>query len=109
MAESTYLYRAFCEHGGLLYVGITTDYNRRLRQHAFGSEWWSETERVTVIRYRTRWAARRAERYIIEHHHPLYNVAGRPMLPPDAEFKNVIDPVMPGVAILDGPRAHGHV
>ena len=103
MPEQTFLYRAFCEHGGLLYVGITDNYERRLRQHAFGSEWWPSTDRITVVRYRTRWSARRAERYVIEHDNPVHNLAGAPLVPSPAEVHAVIDPVLPGVIVLNGP------
>lgn len=101
--QPTYLYRAFCTHGGLLYVGITTDYQRRLRQHAFGSEWWGDTSRVTVARYRTRWAAARAERYVIEHQNPRHNIAGLPLAPSDAERVAVVNAMLPGVIVIDGP------
>lgn len=74
MAE--YLYEAFCKYQGLLYVGITNDFQRRIRQHRATKDWWPEVDCVPVSEFTDRFSARRAELATIRHDHPSHNVDG---------------------------------
>lgn len=56
----------------LLYVGITDDYGRRMRQHA-EKKWWKDIEKVTVQKFPSRVAAAEAEKVAIREELPLHN------------------------------------
>src|SRR5262245_15349332 len=68
-----WLYRHFDAEGMLLYVGITSDPERRDRQHTRDSEWSRRVVTTTMERYSTRVAAFVAERSAIIAEYPIYN------------------------------------
>jgi predicted GIY-YIG superfamily endonuclease len=99
--DGTYVYRAYCRCGDLLYVGMTSDLFQRFAGHRSQrwplSPWESKTARVEYAIYRTRREAARAEAHLIRTLNPLFNVQGmiphprwRPLPPPrfltDAEL-----------------------
>ena len=74
--EPTWLYQARCAHGGLLYVGIAYDVQRRVSQHRSTKSWWPEVDTVFAQRFETRAEAARLESAIIAGERPRYNIAG---------------------------------
>lgn len=72
--KPTVLYRAFDRHGQLLYVGITIDAQKRLKQHGWRSAWWPLCARVEQQIFADRRSALDAERDLIETLRPPYNV-----------------------------------
>lgn len=73
----TSVYRLFDAAGRLLYVGMSQDVARRLRQHSTLQAWWPAVARVTTVEYPSRYAARRAERDAIAAENPVHNIADR--------------------------------
>jgi len=72
----TWVYQLCCEHGGLLYVGIAVDLDRRLAQHRKTKAWWSEVAHVVAHQFPTRDDARLAELDAINLRQPIYNIEG---------------------------------
>ena len=72
---SQYIYRLYASNEQLLYIGITNDPNRRFRDHAGQSRWYS-----LVVRHDTRRLdcdeneAKKIERLAIIKEQPLHNV-----------------------------------
>ena len=69
------LYRLRSMSGDLLYVGITTNWPSRMKQHQADKPWWSEVaniELVSVIGTRSQIEA--IEKAIIKNEAPTYNV-----------------------------------
>ena len=66
------VYRVYGVHR-LLYIGKTTRLLERLGAHARHSCWWSEADRVEVIRFESEVAADEAERVAIQSENPPYN------------------------------------
>lgn len=73
-ARPTTLYRAFGADGTLLYIGISVDADRRIRQHAKCKPWWPEVARVEREIYASQWNAAAAERAAIQRESPVHNV-----------------------------------
>ncbi len=69
----TALYRLFGAEGELLYVGITTTPEVRLKQHAFDKPWWGDVAESKVEWFPTRVDAERAEREAIRKDAPKWN------------------------------------
>jgi predicted GIY-YIG superfamily endonuclease len=100
--EVTYLYQSACPHGALLYVGITSNYKRRLSEHASHSGWWSEASLITVRSYPTRAAALRAETWIIKNEHPVWNIHGRvDKFPIGEEYEALVVTALPGAVVIE--------
>lgn len=71
----TYLYRFYDVGGQLLYVGITGDLPRRMREHGKKKEWWVWVARMEVRVYPSRLLAAVNEHEAIETEDPRYNSA----------------------------------
>lgn len=67
------LYRFYGAGGTLLYIGITNEIPRRLKQHNKDKPWWLGVSRIDVEHYPTRHAVLEAERRAIMAEKPLYN------------------------------------
>lgn len=67
------LYRHFDADGALLYVGITNDPRRRLKQHKRTARWSEQIASVTVKWLADRDEAIAAERKAIAEERPLFN------------------------------------
>lgn len=67
------LYRFFGAGGTLLYIGITNEIPRRLKQHSGDKPWWLGVSSITVEHYPSREAVLEAERRAIITEKPLYN------------------------------------
>lgn len=80
--QPTWVYQAMCEHGGLLYVGVAYDIQRRLAQHRHTKTWWPEVDILLATHYKTRRQALDIEGRMIRDRHPLYNIAGKPRFTP---------------------------
>lgn len=74
VSDRTALYRLYDCDGTLMYVGITSNPERRFSQHASDKPWWPNVTRKAVEWYSTRSAAELAEEAAIRLRHPLYNV-----------------------------------
>ena len=70
-----YVYRGFDESGRVLYVGCTSDLERRLRQHARGVG--ALVARWDSCAYGNRADALRVERALIFFHQPRLNILGK--------------------------------
>lgn len=70
----TALYRHFDEAGQLLYVGISLNSMKRLRQHSAKAHWFTEISRVEIEWLPTREQAIKAEAKAIHHEKPKWNV-----------------------------------
>lgn len=68
-----YLYRAYDSNQTLLYVGISSEWHKRLHTHEKTSEWIEQADWVKLERYDTREEVAKAERLAIETEQPLYN------------------------------------
>lgn len=72
--DGTYVYRAYCRCGDLLYVGITNDIFTRMTAHRrTRAEWELKMIRLEWDHYRTRRDAARVEQRLIATLYPLYN------------------------------------
>jgi predicted GIY-YIG superfamily endonuclease len=69
----TYLYRHYDKHNNLLYVGISVNALRRLKQHK-KKRWYSQIAKVTLETYPTRNKALQAEEKAIKSEKPYWNV-----------------------------------
>ncbi|OAN35077.1 hypothetical protein A4X17_11385 [Plantibacter sp. H53] len=85
----TFVYRAFSSSGSLLYVGIASDWKRRLKQHSKYSRWYRDAGTVRVEVYSTRAEAFAAESWAITYEFPEWNG--------DSQWKHC--PFIPPVAI----------
>lgn len=72
---TVYLYRIYGAKSRLLYVGITTDLEKRLGQHSEKS-WWTEVRAIESQTHESRANARAAEVEAIRSERPIYNRAG---------------------------------
>jgi hypothetical protein len=70
----TSLYRYYDRHGALLYVGISEDWELRLKNHQRYSEWFPYAYQLCLEHHRSRKSAQAAEREAIRSEWPLYNV-----------------------------------
>lgn len=70
-----FVYRIFDVRGNLLYVGLTHDVSKRLRDHAGTKSWWAEVDpaRTLVAPYPSHADAARAELAAIEAEGPRCN------------------------------------
>lgn len=85
MTSITYLYWLWDREGQLLYVGITDDVDRRMRDHAKDKFWWGDVKRTTKIAFQTRYEALWAEWAVIATSRPVYNRSLAPPPVPRAE------------------------
>jgi hypothetical protein len=73
------LYRFYGAGGTLLYIGITNEIPRRLKEHNGDKPWWLGVANITVEHYPSRKSVLEAERRAIIAERPLYNdVYNRP-------------------------------
>lgn len=72
-SERTALYRLYSEDGVLLYVGITSNLERRFAQHAADKDWWPKVARREVEWYGSRRSAECAEEAAIKARIPRHN------------------------------------
>jgi predicted GIY-YIG superfamily endonuclease len=70
----TYLYKLYDQNNKLLYIGITTDYKVRFKNHANNQSWWNKVSRHWIKKYPSRTSALRAEKRIIARQKPKYNI-----------------------------------
>ena len=70
----TFIYRLYDKAGVLLYIGITTDPNRRFAAHAADKPWWPEVAHHIIEEIDTA-TARQTERETIRQERPRYNVS----------------------------------
>ncbi|MFD5632426.1 type II toxin-antitoxin system prevent-host-death family antitoxin [Streptomyces sp. NPDC127072] len=89
--DTTALYRLFDAAGRLLYVGISSNSEERLKQHASTAPWWKEVASHTVESHPERSVAATAELEAIRTEGPRYNRAGSdaPIGREFAEFESV--------------------
>lgn len=57
----------------LLYVGISNNPFRRIKEHSRDSRWWDRIDRITLEHFTSRSAAEKAERGAIDAEAPRYN------------------------------------
>jgi predicted GIY-YIG superfamily endonuclease len=71
-SKITYLYRHYDRRGKLLYVGISNDPKRRIKEHK-DKEWYKYITKVTYVKYKTRDKALKEEEKAIKKEKPIYN------------------------------------
>lgn len=71
------IYRLLDASGRLLYVGISNDLTRRLREHAKEKSWWHEVRGHFHVPCADREDAQRQESLAIQTENPKYNIVGR--------------------------------
>jgi GIY-YIG catalytic domain-containing protein len=93
------VYRFFSSTNKLLYIGSTTTFFMRTRQHQYTTPWFGECSRIELEHFDNIREAREAEWYYIDKEKPLYNTVGtgrvsprqalhrRPRLDPDEELE----------------------
>ena len=67
------MYRFFDGQGRLLYIGATSCFPRRLREHARDKPWWDDVARIDIEHFSSLKAAQTAEVEAIKSEKPLYN------------------------------------
>lgn len=73
-SDASYVYRAYCGHDDLLYVGISDEVFGRIGQHrAKLAEWEVYAARIDWAMYRNREEASRVERHLIGTLQPRFN------------------------------------
>lgn len=70
------LYRFYDRHEALLYVGISNDPRRRLKEHAAAKSWYPRIQHQAITWYDSEAQARAAEDRAILGERPEYNIAG---------------------------------
>ena len=73
MASACYLYHLYDVADRLLYVGMTSYVDARMRQHAATQVWWAEVDHRWVVAYPSRGARAAAEALTIHLLWPPYN------------------------------------
>ena len=68
-------YRFWCD-GTLLYIGQTTDFERRIVEHAAEKKWWPYVTHYRVEEFPSPGAAISAEAAAIRDELPVFNIAG---------------------------------
>lgn len=69
------LYICYNQQGEMLYVGISLDAGRRLKQHARDKDWFCEVSTIDVRHFDTRQMLEYAEKQMIQTNSPKYNKA----------------------------------
>lgn len=73
--DQTHVYEAYDAFGNLLYVGITNNLKRRLKEHSASSKWWTQQTEIKHTLHSSRYEALKEESYIIAHRSPVFNIA----------------------------------
>ena len=72
-----YVYRLYAADGSLLYVGLTSDLERRRRQHTETAPWWSAVASWRIVGpFANRLSAAAVERRALLAERPLWNRHG---------------------------------
>lgn len=67
------VYHVFDQYEHLLYVGLSVDVFKRMREHKKHAPWWPVAYDGYVVRYRTRSQARAEEARAIRDGNPIFN------------------------------------
>lgn len=68
------VYRIYGANGALLYVGVSNDHERRLKEHARTKAWWPQASSVQVEHYPNRSEAMYREAAVIRFERPVFNI-----------------------------------
>lgn len=85
--SATTLYRLWSEQHLLLYVGVTDNLDRRLKEHAADKEWWADVAQVTTEVLPSTRRALEAEARAIFWEQPRHNILGSPRYSADWEAR----------------------
>lgn len=69
------LYICYNQHGEMIYVGISLDAGRRLKQHSRDKDWFPEVSTIDVRHFGSRLDLVQAEKDMIQANAPRYNKA----------------------------------
>lgn len=73
--QPTIVYVAHAVDDSVLYVGITNDIKRRLKEHRASSSWWGLHDKIKTTTYPSRTEAKTVESDLIARLSPSHNVA----------------------------------
>ncbi len=79
MSDDATVYRIYGEHDDLLYVGSTTRWPYRIREHARMKAWWDDVRSVTAEHFDDLTTALAAEREAQATEAPAYNRRKAPL------------------------------
>ena len=74
MSKSHFLYRHFGANGELLYIGVTNNVQRRVKDHIKKSDWFCVVRNITMELFESREDALDAEKEAIIKENPKYNI-----------------------------------
>lgn len=74
---SNTLYRMYGDGANPIYIGITGDPGRRIKEHSKDKRWWSQVKTIQLEHYPTRRDLETAELEAIELEKPAYNKVGK--------------------------------
>jgi len=75
-ARAAVLYRLWSRDHVLLYVGVTSDLDRRLEEHRSDKAWWGDVDQTTTEEFRSMRLVLEAEARAIFWERPRHNVLG---------------------------------
>lgn len=97
-----YVYRHFDEHGQALYVGCSTDVQKRFKSHMFQRTWWAEqVARTKITVHPTKAAGWKVEKQEIARLEPLHNGEVQLMATDEWDEQKFIQH---GIALAQGNR-----
>lgn len=74
MSDVHVLYRHYDKGGNLLYVGVTNNFARRIKEHSKFSSWFSDVSNVTLEHFDDRETLLQAEKTAIQSERPIFNI-----------------------------------
>jgi len=80
MAETTFVYQCFDAQENLLYVGMTSSCERRMKQHEANSSWHRDMATYTAESFDSREEAALCEKNLIKSMKPMHNKGGLDMV-----------------------------
>lgn len=96
-----YVYRLYDSTNTLLYVGVSEDLSRRMRQHRRTKTWWNEVASVTAMEFSDEWMALIGERVAIADEAPKYNLRRKRVTEGDRRVTAQIHRLSPGPIPFD--------
>jgi len=68
------LYKIFNCDNEIIYIGITIDFQSRIKDHKYTKDWWSEVSYIRKTKYKNRFKVLEAEKRAIKKYNPVFNI-----------------------------------